>query len=104
MLRRPPRSTRTYTLFPTRRSSDLLAGIGKIITGDTETACGYLLDGRTLPITVWFRFKTNLIFPTFSGVAFPADPVHGNSQGRVCFMRNRPKGHQPGGTAFQDIP
>src|SRR3546814_18982345 len=24
MIRRPPRSTRTYTLFPTRRSSDLL--------------------------------------------------------------------------------
>src|SRR3546814_4274650 len=26
MIRRPPRSTRTDTLFPTRRSSDLLAG------------------------------------------------------------------------------
>src|SRR3546814_14766669 len=25
MIRRPPRSTRTYTLFPTRRSSDLQA-------------------------------------------------------------------------------
>src|SRR3546814_5897355 len=27
MIRRPPRSTRTDTLFPTRRSSDLLSGL-----------------------------------------------------------------------------
>src|SRR3546814_4116116 len=27
MIRRPPRSTRTYTPFPTRRSSDLNAGV-----------------------------------------------------------------------------
>src|SRR3546814_8241683 len=29
MIRRPPRSTRTDTLFPTRRSSDLAAGVGR---------------------------------------------------------------------------
>src|SRR3546814_16216615 len=35
MLRRPPSTTRTYTLFPTRRSSDLVApvmGNGKAIS------------------------------------------------------------------------
>src|SRR5690349_25160450 len=32
MLRRPPRST----LFPTRRSSDLLEGLQDVVAGDTE--------------------------------------------------------------------
>src|SRR3546814_15755987 len=33
MIRRPPRSTRTDTLFPTRRSSDLVSGL-TFSTGD----------------------------------------------------------------------
>src|SRR3546814_11424515 len=35
MIRRPPRSTRTDTLFPTRRSSDLLAAARKAKIGDS---------------------------------------------------------------------
>src|SRR3546814_1331678 len=36
MIRRPPRSTRTDTLFPTRRSSDLLANIRRCSVCDAR--------------------------------------------------------------------
>src|SRR3546814_4305069 len=37
MIRRPPRSTRTDTLFPTRRSSDLLVVVpGQVVVDDDE--------------------------------------------------------------------
>src|SRR3546814_3044015 len=37
MIRRPPRSTRTDTLFPTRRSSDLVVNEGSIVAGSGGT-------------------------------------------------------------------
>src|SRR3546814_2080660 len=43
MIRRPPRSTRTDTLFPTRRSSDLLG----FVLGPRINAAGRLDDIRT---------------------------------------------------------
>src|SRR3546814_7488283 len=36
MILRPPRSTRTDTLFPSRRSSDLLAGLGQLVPAELE--------------------------------------------------------------------
>src|SRR3546814_6405863 len=36
MIRRPPRTTRTDTLFPTRRSSDLPANVAAAITDKTR--------------------------------------------------------------------
>src|SRR3546814_9035472 len=48
MLRRPPRSTRTDTLFPTRRSSDLAtAGNASLHTYVFQQRIGILVD--------WFR-------------------------------------------------
>src|SRR3546814_1480661 len=39
MIRRPPRSTRTDTLFPTRRSSDLLGRNHLVCQTDLVSAC-----------------------------------------------------------------
>src|SRR3546814_14287805 len=44
MIRRPPRSTRTDTLFPTRRSSDLTPGEGFHVHRLTETEFRDLLE------------------------------------------------------------
>src|SRR3546814_8722846 len=48
MIRRPPRSTRTDTLFPTRRSSDLL----KALLGQTAKLEFKLVDLNALPTDV----------------------------------------------------
>src|SRR3546814_11890200 len=40
MLRRPPRSTRTYTLFPTRRSSDLTVRGGLVGQARADLVAG----------------------------------------------------------------
>src|SRR3546814_5104021 len=40
MIRRPPRSTRTDTLFPTRRSSDLVLGEAKLSNFEFKAIAG----------------------------------------------------------------
>src|SRR3546814_15318659 len=49
MIRRPPRSTRTDTAFPTRRSSDLING--RVIRDDHEGhSCSCSMPSEMLPL------------------------------------------------------
>src|SRR3546814_12740723 len=55
MIRRPPRSTRTDTLFPTRRSSDLKAGTDSercLLTVAELVADGVVLDEEIRKVEV----------------------------------------------------
>src|SRR3546814_5594611 len=53
MIRRPPRSTRTDTLFPTRRSSDLLLDATRgLEVQDLKIASNVLEEGRALVIAL----------------------------------------------------
>src|SRR3546814_10283950 len=62
MLRRPPRSTRTDTLFPTRRSSDLLSfGISPWLGMLAGAASGAAL-GAVLGFVIFRRKLTGIFF------------------------------------------
>src|SRR3546814_7472591 len=69
MIRRPPRSTRTDTLFPTRRSSDLLREAGKA-----------RLDRMTMPIPIVDIPEQRIFCPRSHGVRARADDAHAAGQ------------------------
>src|SRR3546814_4000682 len=71
MIRRPPRSTRTDTLFPTRRSSDLLREAGKA-----------RLDRMTMPIPIVDIPEQRIFCPRSHGVRARADDAHAAGQDR----------------------
>src|SRR3546814_7008342 len=57
MLRRPPRSTRTDTSFPTRRSSDLYAGLNPALDHLIYTLSDYgLLKGGLFMAFLWWHW------------------------------------------------
>src|SRR3546814_15926001 len=58
MIRRPPRSTRTDTLFPYTTLSDLPALVAKASIGDDELASGaYKISGKVLRVAGSGGFK-----------------------------------------------
>ena len=82
----------TFTRLGTLRHFDLqFSSVAEVITGYSKTTGSHLFDGRTFPIAIFFGFKADLVFTAFATVAFAANTVHGNGQGRVGFVRNGPK-------------
>src|SRR3546814_18220330 len=67
MLRRPPRSTRTDTPFPTRRSSDLAENEGVTLTWSTQWI-GKATDFNAQPGDIGYR--TSDVFYHNAQVAF----------------------------------
>src|SRR3546814_11545127 len=70
MIRRPPRSTRTDTLFPTRRSSDLILTATTVLTSALTAAATtvYPLDRATILSASPFDVKVE-----FDGIVSAAD-------------------------------
>src|SRR3546814_5005540 len=62
MIRRPPRSTRTDTLFPTRRSSDLawLAPVQAVVMNITDAQADWARDVRKTLANQGFRVSGDL--------------------------------------------
>src|SRR3546814_1841537 len=80
MIRRPPRSTRTDTLFPTRRSSDL-----------PEFA------GLTLGVVKRIKLKSSLGIPACADVVLPTDYQPGRHYPLIV-VQYQSRGFLRGGT------
>ena len=65
-------------------------GVHQIFRCHTEAARSNLLDAVVGLGIVGIDVR---IFATFSGVAAPAEPVHGDAQGAMSFGRNCTQGH-----------
>src|SRR5258706_3401493 len=79
------------------------ASVTEIVAGHTKAAGGNLFDRRIFPISVFFAEKADFVLTAFTAIALASNPVHGNGQCTVCFVRNRAKGHGTGSKAFEDI-
>ena len=55
----------------------------QIFFGHTESPGGHLFDGA-----VFLCVQTRRVLAAFSGIGFAAQPVHGDSQGLMCFLRD----------------
>src|SRR3546814_6805950 len=73
MIRRPPRSTRTDTLFPTRRSSDLRAAGGedRRVGGERLDMIGGAVDGVDAPHIA----RARIAFLVPAGGKIDRDPI-----------------------------
>src|SRR3546814_2228268 len=83
MIRRPPRSTRTYTLFPTRRSSDLgidLSEVGvQVIHVFQDMPHGDDIGPGIFQLEEAFRITDGLageFFRQFPGIGIGFDTVY----------------------------
>src|SRR5690606_12635485 len=93
-----------FTRLGSLRHFDLqLIGICQVVAGYAKPSGSNLLDGRALPVSIFFFLKSYFVFSTFTAVTLSADAVHGNSQGSVCFIRDGTKGHRPGSEALEDF-
>src|SRR3546814_4163460 len=74
MIRRPPRSTRTDTLFPTRRSSDLSTQAAQVVQAQISSALTFPESKRSVllsplsdrPRSVWTRRRGDRAVPAAS--------------------------------------
>src|SRR3546814_16986176 len=111
MIRRPPRSTRTDTLFPTRRSSDLLANASTvqvwrgpmraILAGAVESsrvALGAIArtPGWTLPLVISLPRDLDGRHSDFADLSGPARSAGERSEerrvGKECVSPCRSRG------------
>src|SRR3546814_10729411 len=72
MIRRPPRSTRTDTSFPTRRSSDLLLAKKKRIPADYEVPCLLVADASARTVSLAENVQRENMHPADQFAAFAA--------------------------------
>src|SRR3546814_6433720 len=91
MIRRPPRSTRTDTLFPDRRSSDLLPAPALALETSFHTYDGFneTVDAFRLVSMIFAdpRSETLVLIVAVAGIALGAllASVRGNGMGIVAF-------------------
>src|SRR3546814_9994509 len=80
MIRRPPRSTRTDTLFPTRRSSDLRRH-GILFTTFSAMVCAAFDPATPVPkrmLTIYLSLITNMVALLFHQYAPSPSPLTGS--------------------------
>ena len=77
-----------------------LIGIYQIVTGNSKSSTGNLLDGRSAGISIFIWSETINILSTFPSVGFTAKSVHCNCQTFVSFFGNGPVRHR---TCFETL-
>src|SRR3546814_21020719 len=98
MIRRPPRSTRTDTLFPDRRSSDLLPAPALALETSFHTYDGFNATVEAFRLVSMIfagpRYETLVLIVAVAGIALGAllASVRGQGMGRVAFGFQTPVG------------
>jgi hypothetical protein len=78
-------------------------GLGQVEAGDAEPTRGHLLDGAVFGVALLVGPGVAFgVFAPLAGVGLAADAVHGDGQGFVGFLRDRPVAHGPGLEAGHD--
>ena len=90
-------------LCPLRHLDLDLFGADQIPAGDPEPCACHLLDGRAPVVLGPGGIQTLLAFSSFSGVGFPVEQIHGDSQGLMGFLGNGPVGHGAGLKPLYDL-
>src|SRR4051794_28256513 len=84
----------SFAWFSTLRHFDLQFGsVGQVIAGYPEPGRSHLLNSRAFPVAIGLAFKAYFVFAAFTAVAFATNPVHGNSQRAVRFVRDGTERH-----------
>src|SRR5208283_3504120 len=63
---------------------------------------GDLLDGAAAPVAVGVAAEAGLVLAALAGIGARADAVHGDGEGLVSLLADRPERHGAGGEAFDD--
>ena len=79
-----------------------VVGVDQVLAGHPEAAGGHLLDGAASQVAVVVGGEAVGVLAALAGVRAAADPVHGDGQGLVGLLGDRPVGHGAGGEAGHD--
>src|SRR5262249_56438737 len=71
-------------------------GIDEVVAGDSKPRGSNLLDGAVARIATGIQDITGRVLTSLTGIAFSADPVHGDGERFVRFFADRAIRHRPG--------
>src|SRR5579859_6245987 len=93
-----------FTWLGALRHLDLqVVGVDKILRRDPEACRGDLLDRRSAQVSIGIPQIAVGILTAFTRVGLAAQPIHGDRDVFVRFLRDRAIRHRPGGEALYDL-
>ena len=80
-----------------------VVGVDQVLAGHPEPAARHLLDGGPLGVASWQGDEPLGVLAALAGVGLAAQPVHGDRQGLVRLLRDRPVRHRTRREPLDDL-